>query len=238
MRGGQWNHRITADDFGLDAGVNAAIAKLASAGAIDATSLLVYAPLATEALALEVRLPVGLQVEMSREFLQGASSEAVRTAIDDQVQWMTSRGTPPAHLDLHTVALYGIGPEVVRPGGVLPEALSIAAELGITLRLPRHLPPGIGPVGGHEELVAAADAAGVDIPFTIASDFRPAEQVANYADLREHYGHVLGALPDEPSEVFLHPALPAPHGDEEPSADRRKRHYEYRLLSEGLPLVR
>lgn len=224
---------VTADDFGLDVWVNESVDQLGRAGRLDAASLLVAAPAAEDALARRVPIAVGLHVELAADLLAAGSREQIVTAIEDQVRWMTERDCPPAHLDLHTLALYGLGPDAARPGGVVPEAIEVAARHGLRLRLPRHLPAALGRAPGHDALVALADQAGVAIPDAIVSDFRPAQDVRGGDDLRRHYAEAMASRPRGHTEVFCHPAIARDHYDgPEPAAMRRKRHYEHALLAE------
>lgn len=229
---------LTADDFGLDAGVNAAVAELAHLGALTATSLLTTRPDAEAALALEVPIAVGLHVELDPALLAHAGPEEIEGWIEEQLAWLTARGPAPTHLDLHTSALYGLGPEASAgaPTGVVPQAITVAARHGLSLRLPRYLPPLDAPAGfrgHHADAVARADAAGVRIPEIMLGDPRPPDTIRDRADLLGMYVGLLPAVPDGVSEMFLHPAVPGVGGTDEPAAMRRKRTWEYELLRSG-----
>lgn len=223
---------VTADDLGLDEGVNAAVAELARTGRITAASLMTRRPLAGAALALDLPVAVGLHVELDRRELVERRRD-VRRRIEDQHAWMTGHGAHPTHIDLHTAALYGLGADAPGPAtGVVPEALEVAGRHAVPLRLPRHLPP--MPVSDeyrelHAVAVDRADALGVRIPEVILTDPRPAATITGYDDLREMYTGLLLAVADGVSEVFLHPALPGT--GHEPG--RVKREWEYRLLRSG-----
>lgn len=223
---------LTADDFGMSAEVNAAVAELAAAGRIGATSLLVRAPHAQAALDLGVGIAVGLHVQLERDELAATSSQ-VETLIEDQVSWMVTRDATPAHLDLHTGALYGLGPDAPRPGGVLAEALAVAARHDLPLRLPRRPPAPMPPAlqRAHAFLVAQADAAGVRLPETILTDTRPAAQVSGPPDSLAHYLDLLSQVHTGCSEMFTHPALPLASGTGD--AMSRKRAAEYQMLRSG-----
>lgn len=232
---------ITADDFGLDPGVNAAITHLARTGRLHAASVLIDAPHAGAALRADLPIAVGLHVTLSGPLLATGTGTQIRNEITRQWQQMAGHGRTPAHLDLHTAALYGIGTAPVRPGGVLPEALSVAAAHRVPLRLPRILPPGLRTDSadrtqnvGYHHLVTAADKAGVRLPQTAISDFRPPGHITAYVDLRTHYREMVQALPAGHSEVFLHPAQSGGRAeDDAAAAAQRKRLWEYRLLASG-----
>lgn len=201
---------ITADDFGLDPAVNAAIIELAAAGRLHAASVLVEAPHAAAALEARVPIAVGLHVALPPAMLAGATGEQVHAEIERQWDRMARQGRTPAHLDLHTAALYGVGTEALRPGGVLVEALAVAAAHRVPLRLPRKLPPGFADgTEGHAALLAAADDAAVALPEAICTDFRAGQEISGYGDLRAHYRALMAQLPAGRSEIFLHPAVPS-----------------------------
>ncbi|MGC0142947.1 ChbG/HpnK family deacetylase [Pseudactinotalea sp. Z1732] len=201
---------ITADDFGLNPAVNAAIIELSVSGRLHAASVLVEAPHAAAALEAQVPIAVGLHVALAPAMLAGATGEQIHAEIERQWDRMVRHGRTPAHLDLHTAALYGVGAEALRPGGVLVEALAVAAAHRVPLRLPRVLPPGFADgTEGHAALLAAADEAGVALPEAICTDFRPGQEVSGYGDLRAHYRALIAQLPAGRSEVFLHPAVPS-----------------------------
>lgn len=223
---------LTADDFGLSAEVNDAVAELAAAKQISATSLLVRAGHAEAALDLKVSIAVGLHVQLDLAEFAHATSAQVEALIEDQVCWMLERGTAPTHLDLHTAALYGLGPQAPRPGGVVAEALAVAAAHGLPLRLPRALPAGTGVTfsDSHAALVARADALGVALPQMILTDSRDAGQITGPDDALEHYLRLLEQVPAGCSELFTHPARPA---GTPADAMARKRGWEYELLRSG-----
>lgn len=226
--------RITADDFGMDPLVNAAITELARTGAIQAASLLTTAAHAEDALAANLPIAVGLHVDLPSAVLATATADQVVDLIEAQYEWMSVRGHSPTHLDLHTAALYGIGPQVPRPGGVVGEALTVAARHNLAFRLPRRLPDDVAAAGAHRVLVDRAERFGVALPEAILTDFRPGQQVPSDTDLREHYRALVRQLPPGRSEIFLHPALAGlSTGLSSADPQRRKRLWEYRLLASG-----
>jgi predicted glycoside hydrolase/deacetylase ChbG (UPF0249 family) len=215
---------ITADDLGLSPAVNRAVAALAASGAVTATSLLVRRPHAEAALELDLPIAVGLHVELDPAGLATASHDEIEAAIEDQVAWMRARGVVPTHLDLHTEALYGLGPASTRPGGVLVEAISVAARHRLPLRLPRQAPDGTGVGEAHRLAVALADDSGVRLPETIRTDPRPTAAIDGPDDTARHYADLVATLPAGVSEIFLHPA------DTATDDLGAKRVWEYRLL--------
>ncbi|CAM3616106.1 ChbG/HpnK family deacetylase [Occultella aeris] len=215
---------VTADDLGLSPAVNRAVAALAGAGAVTATSLLVGRPHAEAALELDLPIAVGLHVEFDPTLLATASHDEIEAAIEDQVAWMRARGAVPTHLDLHTAALYGLGPEATRPGGVLVEAIAVAARHRLPLRLPRRAPDSAGVGEAHRLAVALADDSGVRLPETICTDPRPTAAIDGPDDTARYYADLVATLPAGVSEIFLHPADVATDGL------GAKRVWEYQLL--------
>lgn len=216
--------RITADDFGMDPLVNAAITELARTGAIQAASLLTTAAHAEDALAANLPIAVGLHVDLPPAVLATATADQVVDLIEAQYEWMRVRGHSPTHLDLHTAALYGIGPQVPRPGGVVGEALTVAARHDLAFRLPRRLPDDVAAAGAHRVLVDRAERFGVALPEAILTDLRPTAEIRDYADLEEHYLQLAGIVPSGHSEMFLHPTL---------AGSDLKQVWEYELLRSG-----
>ncbi|TDE88466.1 ChbG/HpnK family deacetylase [Occultella glacieicola] len=219
---------ITADDLGLSPAVNDAVAELAASGTVTATSLLVGRDHAQAALELELPIAVGLHVEFEPAWLATAGHAEIEAAIEDQVDWMRTRAAPPTHLDLHTEALYGLGPEATRPGGVLMEAIAVAARHRLPLRLPRRLPDGTGAPAAHRLAVALADDSGVRLPETIHTDPRPVAAIDGPRDAARTYAAAVGTLPAGVSEFFLHPAVAEIDGL------GAKRVWEFELLRDGL----
>ncbi|GGO79131.1 carbohydrate deacetylase [Nonomuraea cavernae] len=142
-------------------------------------------------------------------FVLGARGEAedvIREA-DAQLRWMSERGFTPEAADSHAGTLYGL-----HGRSWLAEALEWCARHGLAFRLPRDpepyfggpLPPHLA--AAHEGAVALADALGVSIPRTIATNRRGAHELGGYERLRDDYLRRLAALPEGTSELFLHPS--------------------------------
>ncbi|MEV4224591.1 ChbG/HpnK family deacetylase [Nonomuraea sp. NPDC049725] len=139
----------------------------------------------------------------------GARGEAgdVIGEADAQLRWMRERGAAPVAADSHAGTLYGL-----HGRSWLAEALEWCARHGLAFRLPRDpepyfggpLPPPLA--AAHERAVAYADALGVAIPRTIATNRRTAADLGGYERLRDDYLRRLAALPEGTSELFLHPS--------------------------------
>lgn len=124
-----------------------------------------------------------------------------------QLARLDDAGLPPLALDSHAGTLYGLSGR-----SFLGEALALCARRGLAFRLPRDATlyfggePPAAIRAAHERAVAAADAAGVPIPASIATNRSPAAALGSYEALRDAYLGILAALPEGTSEVFLHPA--------------------------------
>ncbi|SDH15776.1 carbohydrate deacetylase [Nonomuraea jiangxiensis] len=139
----------------------------------------------------------------------GARGEAedVIGEAEAQLSWMRDRGAAPEAADSHAGTLYGL-----HGRSWLAETLEWCARHGLAFRLPRDpepyfggpLPPQLA--AAHEKAVAFADALGVSIPRTIATNRRTASELGGYERLRDDYLRRLAALPEGTSEVFLHPS--------------------------------
>jgi len=198
--------RVVADDVGQSAAIDDGVAELARAGHLSAASVLVRARGARAAMAaLAGLVPLGVHVQLEPDELAGGTAEQVTALIVAQVEAMLAAGHSPAHLDLHTSALYGLGPDAVRPGGVLMEAIAVAARYRLRLRLPRGAPAGLDrqQTALHARAVAAADAAGLALPDVLVTEVPEAAAVADF----------LAALPEGEVELVTHPALRADPGD-------------------------
>ncbi|NBE95943.1 ChbG/HpnK family deacetylase [Nonomuraea sp. KC401] len=142
-------------------------------------------------------------------FVLGARGEArhVVEEADAQLRWMRGRRLAPEAADSHAGTLYGL-----HGRSWLTETLEWCARHGLAFRLPRDpepyiggpLPPQLAQV--HERAVALADALGVAIPQTIATNRRTADELGAYERLRDDYLRRLAALPEGTSELFLHPS--------------------------------
>ncbi|MEV0830479.1 carbohydrate deacetylase [Nonomuraea rubra] len=137
---------------------------------------------------------------------RGEAGDVIREA-DAQLRWMRERGLAPVAADSHAGTLYGL-----HGRSWLAEALAWCARHGLAFRLPRDpepyfggpLPPALA--AAHELAVAHADALGVAIPQTIATNRRTARELGTYERLRDDYLRRLAALPEGTSELFLHPS--------------------------------
>ncbi|GAA4568947.1 carbohydrate deacetylase [Planotetraspora kaengkrachanensis] len=137
---------------------------------------------------------------------RGEAEDVIREA-GAQLRWMRDRGLTPEGADSHAGTLYGL-----HGRSWLTETLEWCARHGLAFRLPRDPEPYVGgPLppqlsAAHERGVALADALGVSIPQTIATNRRPAHELGAYERLRDDYLHRLVALPEGTSELFLHPS--------------------------------
>ncbi|GAA3472102.1 carbohydrate deacetylase [Nonomuraea roseola] len=142
-------------------------------------------------------------------FVLGARGEAreVIGEADAQLRWMRGRGFAPAAADSHAGTLYGL-----HGRSWLAQALEWCARHGLAFRLPRDAEPYVGGplppqlAAEHAKAVALADALGVSIPQTIATNRRTAHELGTYQQLRDDYLRRLAALPEGTSELFLHPS--------------------------------
>lgn len=137
---------------------------------------------------------------------RGESQDVLREA-DAQLGWMRGRGLAPEAADSHAGTLYGL-----HGRSWLAEALEWCARHTLAFRLPRDPEPYVGGplppplAAAHEHAVALADALGVSIPQTIATNRRTAQELGSYERLRDDYLRRLAALPEGTSELFLHPS--------------------------------
>ena len=119
---------------------------------------------------------------------------------------MRDHGLAPEAADSHAGTLYGL-----HGRSWLKETLQWCQRNGLAFRLPRDAEPYFGgplppPLArAHEQAVALADALGVRIPQTIATNRRPAGEIGSYEQLRDDYRRRLESLPEGTSEIFLHP---------------------------------
>ncbi|MEO3811018.1 ChbG/HpnK family deacetylase [Sphaerisporangium sp. B11E5] len=162
-------------------------------------------------------------------FALGARGEAgdVLREADTQRRWMRDRGLTPVAADSHAGTLYGL-----HGRSWLAQTLQWCARHGLAFRLPRDPEPYFGGplpaplAAAHERAVALADALGVSIPHTIATNRRTAHELGAYERLREDYLRRLAALPEGTSELFLHPS----REDAVAGPDGTVRAWEARLL--------
>lgn len=172
--------RVVADDVGQSAAIDDGVATLARAGHLSAASVLLRAPGAPTAMAgLDGLVPLGVHVQLEPAEIRAADSARIAALITEQVEAMISAGHSPAHLDLHTAALYGLGENAERPGGVVAEAIVVAAAYRLRFRLPRCVPAGLAAEHGalHTRAVAAAVAAGVTLPDVLVTEVPAAADV-------------------------------------------------------------
>jgi predicted glycoside hydrolase/deacetylase ChbG (UPF0249 family) len=114
---------VNADDFGLTAGVNRAVADAHRRGVLTSASLMVDAPAADDAARLAGVLP-GLSVGLHADAEPGTSwAEALEAQI---YGFAALVGRPPTHLDSHHNAH--------RAPDALPAFRRVAESLGIPLR--------------------------------------------------------------------------------------------------------
>lgn len=225
--------RVVADDVGQSAAIDDGVATLARAGHLSAASVLLRAPGAPAAMAgLDGLVPLGVHVQLEPAEVRAADSAQIAALITEQVEAMISAGHSPAHLDLHIAALYGLGENAVRPGGVVAEAIAVAAAYRLRFRLPRCVPAGLAAEQGalHTRAVAAALAAGVTLPDALVTEVPDATDVPAFlAGLPA----LLAGGPGSPAggevELITHPASRADAGD--PLGPERVR--QYALLASG-----
>jgi predicted glycoside hydrolase/deacetylase ChbG (UPF0249 family) len=124
---------VNADDFGYSDGVNRGIAEAHDRGVVTATSLMVNAPRARQAVALAATRPalsLGLHVNFTNEgerLVEFGDEASCREGLERQLEaFQALVGRPPTHLDSHQHVHRG---QVARP--IFREA---AARLGVHLR--------------------------------------------------------------------------------------------------------
>ncbi|AQZ63722.1 hypothetical protein BKM31_21680 [[Actinomadura] parvosata subsp. kistnae] len=157
---------------------------------------------------------------------RGTAADVIAEA-DAQLRWMRAHDLTPEAADSHAGTLYGL-----HGRSWLAETLGWCARHGLAFRLPRDpepyfggpLPPPLA--AAHERAVAHADALGVPIPHTIATNRRTARDLGGYERLRDDYLRRLAALPEGTSELFLHPS----RADAVTGPDGIVRTWETRLL--------
>jgi len=205
---------VTADDFGLSAGINQGILEAHRRGIVTSTSLMVNAPGAAEAarLALECpRLSVGLHFVLTfgrplaphdevgalltpegtfPRLDSGAQDKAPRPAIRAELEAQIKRfgetvGRPPAHLDGHH--------HVQALPAVLEVVIEAARELSIPVRAPDAATAGRLAIAGVKTTGAFIDR------------FYGAEKI-DLPSLLE----ILGSLEEGLSELMCHPAREDP----------------------------
>ncbi|MEV4566271.1 ChbG/HpnK family deacetylase [Nonomuraea sp. NPDC049419] len=137
---------------------------------------------------------------------RGQADDVLREA-DAQLRWMRAHDLAPVAADSHAGTLYGL-----HGRSFLAESLHWCAGHGLAFRLPRDPAPYIGGplppplAAAHESAIALADALGVALPETIATNRGTAADLGSYERLRDDYLRRLAALPEGTSELFLHPS--------------------------------
>jgi predicted glycoside hydrolase/deacetylase ChbG (UPF0249 family) len=124
---------FTADDFGYSRGINRGIVMAHEQGVVTATSLMVNAPAAREAVAMAADHPalaVGMHVNFTNEAERLCAFEDAAVARQELRRqydhFLELVGRPPAHLDSHQ--------HVHRLPSCVPAFEELAAETGLHLR--------------------------------------------------------------------------------------------------------
>ncbi|GII75862.1 hypothetical protein Sru01_08440 [Sphaerisporangium rufum] len=157
---------------------------------------------------------------------RGEAPDVIREA-DAQLARLREYGVTPVAADSHAGTLYGL-----HGRSWLAETLEWCARHGLAFRLPRDAEPYAGGplppplAAAHERAVALADALGVAIPQTIATNRSGAGELGGYRRLRDDYLRRLAELPEGTSEIFLHPSTADAAGE----PDGIVRAWEARLL--------
>lgn len=135
-----------------------------------------------------------------------AKREDVRAEIAAQLDWMSSRGFRPTHLDNHMGSLYGLmGPSY------MDEVFALCAAHGFAFRLPRspetfgHVPPALAVA--LSGLCAEADRLGIGVLDDLLDFGRPLESADTYETVKARYLDVIRNVRPGISELFMHPAL-------------------------------
>jgi predicted glycoside hydrolase/deacetylase ChbG (UPF0249 family) len=143
------------------------------------------------------------------ELLKKATAADVVTEMEAQLNFFTSRGYRPTHMDNHMGSAYGLeGPSF------LPEVFAFCAKNGFRFRLPRN-PASFGEIPPELEstfsgVIAAADRLGVGILDQLLHFGRPFTSDDTYETLRQRYLDIICGIPEGVSELYVHPALDTP----------------------------
>lgn len=226
---------VTADDLGRDPATTATILELIDDGRITSTTLLAVAPDALAAgraaadRGIAPRLHAALTSERELAPWRPASDDGARAwpdglpldagglgdlrdetllgELDAQLGEMQAAGIPPAALDPHGEALYGLSGR-----SRVPELLHWCAWNGLAFRLPRQPEAFLGGTApaalaaALEQAVELADHLGVPLPASVLTNRGTAVGQGGYEGLRERLVMTLDQLPEGTSELFLHPA--------------------------------
>lgn len=163
--------------------------------------------------------------------LRQAKAEDVRTEIKAQLEWMTSRGYRPTHLDNHMGSLYGLeGPSF------LGEVFALCAPNGFPFRLPRSTET-FGPAPKELEatlsrVCAQADKLGIGILDNLLDFGRKLSPSDTYETVKEQYLGVIRGMRPGINELFVHPALESPELKSACPA-WQMRVWEHRLMRDG-----
>lgn len=209
----------TADDFGLNSAVNAAVIDACRNGILRFASLMVDHPGAEEAVRLAKETPqlgVGLHLVMcedhpeawgARYFFVPRHRRAIEPKIRAQIEKFLSFGLKPTHVDGH-INLH------VHPA-IFPVLARLAKEYGIPrMRLPSgEFSAGAGFARGHERGGAVVEGAVLGVLGRALR--RKAQSVyvtpRTYGLLRsglmheDYVCHLLERLPDGVTEIYFHP---------------------------------
>jgi Uncharacterized protein conserved in bacteria len=255
---------LTADDFGYDPRTSALIVSLLLDGCLSATTVLAVVedlqdqvsplldvtrgrcglhfatssdrgPRPWRPLSLHGALagPDGFLANDPLVAEQRATPDVIRSELRAQLSRLVTLGLTPVRLDSHSGTLYGF-----HGNSMLGEGISLCAEFGLGLRLPRslNLLAGPRPSGqvrqAHSVAVAAADVSGVPLPVEVATDPRPFDRIRDYSDLLAHYVSLVRALPEGTSEILLHPGADSAWSRANMGPGWRKRLWEARLLED------
>lgn len=139
----------------------------------------------------------------------GASGEEAEVVAEAEAQLARLRelGGAPTAADSHAGTVYGL-----HGRSWLLAMLEWCGRHRLAFRLPRDpalyyggpLPPELA--RAHAAAVERADALGVRLPETIATNRRPAADLGSPDALLDAYRRLLAAFPEGTSELFLHPS--------------------------------
>ncbi|OGR49853.1 MAG: hypothetical protein A2X37_11715 [Elusimicrobia bacterium GWA2_66_18] len=210
---------VTADDFGFDASVNAAVRRAHRSGVLRFASLMVLRPGADEAAAIARENPglgVGLHLELCAEapakaglryFFDPRARAGLEGEIRGQIEALLSLGVKPTHADghfnvhVHPVifpVLCGLCREYAIPRVRLP-----SGELSVWLEHP----------GARELATPAAAAVFAVMGAWVRGAARGLEAPRSWGLLRsglmneDYVLRLLSRLPDGPTEIYFHPCL-------------------------------
>lgn len=157
----------------------------------------------------------------------------VREELEAQLQWMQRKGLSPDHADAHSTALYGLNGR-----RFFLDVFDFCKMHHLTFRFPRGL-HFAEEFTGHKlpgplrflvnGVLREAESRGLLLPDNVSSNPWNVERIGTLESLRNYYYKELELAEDGVTEMFLHPAYPAP----ERGPEWKKREWEREILESG-----